>query len=124
MDRIASLIEVIDAPGAWESSSRWEAVEELVELGSPPRAVSALVRLFMRTPSTGSNLEFRGRPLHTFGPSVVEPILHLLDLGLDRETTWLGWACEVLAKVGVRDARIYRRLVQLFQHDEWWAARC
>jgi hypothetical protein len=60
--------------------------------------------------------------MHELGPAVVEPALALLDKGAPEDVHHA--VCCVLAKVGVRDPRIYAHLCALFDAEEALGATC
>jgi len=60
--------------------------------------------------------------MHELGPEVVEPALAVLDKGVSEDVHHA--ICCVLAKVGVRDPRIYAHLCTLFDKEETFGATC
>lgn len=60
--------------------------------------------------------------MHELGPELVEPALAILDRGATEDVHHS--ICCVLAKVGVRDPRIYAHLCTLFDAEETFGATC
>lgn len=112
-------LQMEDSPGAgWPPI---HAVGLLADLKAT-EAIGPMLRLLCETDWDAIIHDRIIVRMHELGPEVVEPALAILDKGVSEEVHHA--ICCVLAKVGVRDPRIYAHLCTLFDEEVTFGATC
>lgn len=112
-------LQMEDSPGAgWPPI---HAVELLAELKAT-EAVEPMLRLLCETSWDHIIHDRLVSRMHELGPAVVEPALAVLNAPVSEDVRHA--LCCVLAKVGVRDPRIFEHLCTMFDESDVLGAGC
>jgi SEC-C motif len=113
---IPRLVDLLDEADGWAAI---HAVDLLVDLKAA-EAVGPMLRVLDEVDlddELSSRVIIR---LPELGSAVLEPALELLAASEDENTVWA--LCEVLAKLGVRDERVFGAVCKLFEDNEMLGA--